>query len=417
MADAVVACTALVAMVGLALGWRHRAAAPLGALAGCAVLAGAGLVGAGDLAEVGRALWRPLVTITAVMTMTACAQHVGLIDRLAAVIEPRTRGPVRRAFRIVFVLAAGTATALSNDAAILLLTPAVIALLKAVYPKRHGKFVVPFAFAVFYAAGVAPLVTSNPMNLVVAEQAGLSFHRYAVVMIPVALVGWGVAYAVLAWWFRAVLADEAPAPGAHPPPPALAPAAWLVLAALAAVLVAYPLVSLASGPLWLVASIGAVACVGAAVAAGARVPRLAADVSWEILPFLAGVAVVAIGLSRAGLIGGLSTVYADAPAPIATVGGLSALGSAVLNNHPMALINLAAVKAAGGSEAVVLAGLVGGDLGPRLLPIGSLAGLLWFGVLRGHGVTVRVREFVSLGVAVTVPSLAASLATLWLITR
>jgi arsenical pump membrane protein len=415
MADAVVACAALAAMVAIALAWRHRAAAPAGAVVGCAVLAAAGLVGASDLVDVGRVLWRPMVTITAVMAMTACAHHVGLIDRLAAVIEPRTRGPVRHAFRVVFALAALTAAALSNDAAILLMTPTVIALLRAVYPKRHPKFVVPFAFAVFYAAGVAPLVTSNPMNLVVAEHAGMSFNRYAVTMIPVAVAGWAVAYGVLAWRFRDVLADESPALGAHPPPPPLAPAAWIVLAALAAVLVAYPLVSLAEGPLWLVASIGALCCVTAAVVAGARVVRLAGHVSWEILPFLAGVAVVALGLSRAGVIGELAALYRDTPAPLATVGGISALGSAALNNHPMALINLAAVEAAGGTDPVVLAGLVGGDLGPRLLPIGSLAGLLWLGVLRAHGVAVRLRDFVTLGVLVTVPSLAISLVTLWLV--
>lgn len=52
----------------------------------------------------------------------------------------------------------------------------------------------------------------------------------------------------------------------------------------------------------------------------------------------------------------------------------------------------------------ILAAL-GCDLGPRLLPIGSLVGLFWTHQLRQKGV---------IGAIVTVPSLLASLAALWL---
>ena len=64
---------------------------------------------------------------------------------------------------------------------------------------------------------------------------------------------------------------------------------------------------------------------------------------------------------------------------------------------------------------LVFAALVGGDLGPRLLPIGSLAGLLWTHQLRRSGVTVPLATFVRVGLLVTVPSLAVSLAVLWLL--
>ena len=91
----------------------------------------------------------------------------------------------------------------------------------------------------------------------------------------------------------------------------------------------------------------------------------------------------------------------------------SALGSAVLNNHPMAVLNVMALKSLGGDvRPEVLAALVGGDLGPRFLPIGSLAGLLWLDALRREGVEVRVREFVRVGALVTIPALAAALAAL-----
>ncbi len=414
--ELVFAVLALAVTVGVALGWSHRAAPAVGGLAGVAVAIASGAVGSAELEATGRVLWRPLVTITSVMAMTAAARELGLFERLAALIEPRTRGPVRHAFRVVFVLSALSSAVLSNDAAVLVLTPAVIALLRTVYPKRHPKFVVAFAFAVFYAAGVAPLVVGNPMNLVVAERAGIGFNVYAVRMIPVAVAGWLTAYLVLARVFREPLADQSPALGAWPELVPVPRAAWLVVLALVAVLVAYPVVSFVDGPLWLVACAGAAACLVAAWSAGVRPSAVAAGVSWEILPFLASVLVVATALEHAGVVDALARAYRETAAPLPTIAGLAALGSALLNNHPMALLSAMAIERAGGGTAEVLASLVGGDLGPRLLPIGSLAGLLWLSTLRRAGVSISFGQFARTGVLVTVPSLAVSVAVLWLVT-
>ena len=65
----------------------------------------------------------------------------------------------------------------------------------------------------------------------------------------------------------------------------------------------------------------------------------------------------------------------------------------------------------------IFAALIGGDLGPRLLPMGSIASLLWYDQLRRHGVVVRVSMFVRVGVWLTVPTLTVSLAVLWLLSR
>ena len=61
-----------------------------------------------------------------------------------------------------------------------------------------------------------------------------------------------------------------------------------------------------------------------------------------------------------------------------------------------------------------LAALVGGDLGPRLLPMGSLAGLLWIEMLHRMGIEIRTPQFIRIGFFVTVPALVTSLVTLWL---
>jgi arsenical pump membrane protein len=290
----------------------------------------------------------------------------------------------------------------------------VIELLRAVYPRRNPKFLLPFAFAAFVAAGVAPLPTGNPMNLVVAYRAGIDVNTYALHMIPVALAGWIVAYAMLAWCYRGALADQAPALGAAPPTAPLTRHAWLVLITTGASIASYPILAALGLPIWPVALPAALICVAAAQHRGVSGRQIADGISWELLPFLFGVLVLATALARAGVTDGLRELYAHTQYPLATVGGVAAAGSALIDNHPMALLHSLALS--GAPDRLVFAALVGGDLGPRLLPIGSLAGLLWTHQLRQKGVVVPLATFVRVGFVVTVPSLAASLIVLWLVT-
>jgi arsenical pump membrane protein len=411
----VAAVAALSATLAISLTWRSAWAPALGALLGVAIALSGGAALVADAEHAARELWRPMIVIVGIMVTASCAAELGLFGHFAEWIEPRTRGPVRHAFRFVFVLAALTAAALSNDAAILMVTPVVIELLRHVYPRRHPKFVVPFAFAVFVAAGVAPLPTGNPMNLVVATRAGIDFNTYALHMIPVAIAGWIVAYLALAWCFRAELADEDPAIGQRPP--SVLPTGWparVVLAAAAGSLIAYPVLAGLGAPLWVVAAPAACVCTAAAASGGVSPRRVLGGVSWELLPFLFGVLVLATALSRAGVTRELAELYASSPAPLPTVGGVAAIGSALVNNHPMALLH--SITLDGAPDRLVYAALVGGDLGPRLLPIGSLAGLLWLHALRRRGIVIPLVQFVRVGVIVTVPSLAVSLAVLWLVT-
>jgi arsenical pump membrane protein len=80
----------------------------------------------------------------------------------------------------------------------------------------------------------------------------------------------------------------------------------------------------------------------------------------------------------------------------------------------MAILNALAIgDLPGARRADYLAALIGGDLGPRLLPTGSLAGLLWLKLLSRAGLNVSVRQFMRVGALVTLPALLVSLLVLY----
>lgn len=390
------------------LGEGLRLSPALAAFLGVALMAVFGVVGLASATSALAELWRPFATIGAIMVMTEVALRIGLLDWWAARIEA---GAVTTAqlFTRVFVLSVAAATCLNNDAAILLLTPLVVRLVRRRFPERPD-LVIPFAFAVFMAAGVAPLPVSNPMNMVVADLAGIGFNAYAVRMIPVAVVGWIAAYAFLRLLFAPLLGGRPETPAAPVGRSSLAQR-WTMLI-LGAVLLSYPVVGQLGGPVWIVAACGAglallVARTGTEAGAVALVRE---GVSWETLAFLLAVLVLATGLMNVGFVAHLTGHYAEAST--ASIGLTSAIGSAALNNHPMAYLNLMALEEAGRGHTEILAALIGGDLGPRLLPMGSLAGLLWLEMLRRQGVKLRLKTFVGVGIAVTAPALILSLAVL-----
>jgi arsenical pump membrane protein len=142
-----------------------------------------------------------------------------------------------------------------------------------------------------------------------------------------------------------------------------------------------------------------------------RLPTLLAETSPGFCLFVLALAVVVAGVTRHGLGHALTHVLPDGTglgALLLTV--LVAAGLAnLVNNLPA---TLALIPLAAGRPALVLAVLLGVNIGPNLTYVGSLATLLWRRLLPAED-KPRAAEFHLLGV-LTVPVLlmAATLA-LW----
>ena len=125
-----------------------------------------------------------------------------------------------------------------------------------------------------------------------------------------------------------------------------------------------------------------------------------------------GLAVVVLAVRRQGLDGAVAALV---PRDTGLVGLLVAAGVAavlanVLNNLPATLVLLPAVAHAPG---LVLAVLVGVNVGPNLTYVGSLATLLGRQILHAHDAAPATGEFLRLGVLTVPPCLLAGVAALW----
>jgi len=414
----VIAYSTLAVTVGLAVSRPRigrgelRITPGVAAVLGVIVLLFTGLLRPEDLLTSARIQWRPLLALTCIMIMTGVVKEVGAFERMALWIEARARTvSTARAFDLIFLAGVLTPSLLNNDAAILLLTPVVVALARRLYPGNR-KVLEAFVFAVFLAPGVAPFIISNPVNMIVAEFGGLHFNSYAAVMAPISAVGALLTFVILRLRYRAALATSVPAPGpVHMP--ARHPAERTALGFLLAVFLSYPIMAAFDGPIWPVAVVGAVGSL--AIVRSYRVApasRIAGHIPFDILAFFWGVFLVVAALRSVGVIDSLAGFYHAYGTPesvhLSMIGVTSAVGSAVIDNHPMAMLNMMALSDHEGSRPL-LAALIGGDIGPRLLPIGSLAGLLWMDLLRRRGIEIGLGKFVRLGTLVLVPTLLVSL--------
>ena len=403
---------------------------PLAAVIGACLALALGLVSPTELAVIFQLLRVPIITLISLMTMTLVAAEAGLFRMLAARVATWATGDARRLFAALFFAGTLTGTFFTNDAAILIFTPLVFDLVEKVEdPSWTVASKIPFYFAVLYIANlVGPLVISNPINIIVASLFDIGFLEYAAWMMVPALVSIVVSFLGLRFFFRQTLPATYRVPTA--PPLRTAPRGFLAVVALVLLGTLLGLFSeqWTGIPAWQVAAVGALTLTGMWWAMErAPLRPILTGIGWDVIVFVLGIFIVATGLRNAGLTDFIGAILIDPAAPNFFTGslvtGFVAAGfSAVMNNHPTASIMALAIQDLGLSPDVskflALSALIGGDLGPKMLPIGSLAALLWFRILRNRGVPISYGLYVKVGIPVTLLAVLLALLTLhleWLI--
>jgi arsenical pump membrane protein len=346
------------------------------------------------------------------MLLAEVARKEGLFDWLAAQAVRHSHGSAKRLFLIVYVVGTIVTILLSNDATAVVLTPAVYAATRAAKVEP-----LPYLFICAFIANAASFVLpiSNPANLVVFGQQMpplADWLRSFALPSAVAIV---VTYLALRLAQRRALDAPVAEAGEFAP---LSRAGKLAASGIAVTAVVLVAASARGMDLGLPTFIAGAAVTTLILVIGRQSPwPVLKDISWSVLPLVAGLFILVEGLNRTGALPALARLLKQAatasPQLTSWVAGIAAaVGSNLMNNLPMGLIAATTRQIAQVPVHVTGAILIGVDLGPNLSVTGSLATILWLIALRREGEHVDALRFLKLGLVVMPPALLLSLLAL-----
>ena len=355
--------------------------------------------------------------LVGMMLLSEIARKEGLFDWLASHAVRAAKGSATRLFLLIYVVGTVVTVFLSNDACAVVLTPAVFAATKAAGVKQPLPYLFICAFIANAASFVLPI--SNPANLVVFAEHMPPLGRWLAMFTLPSVLAIVTTYAVLRITQNASLKSETVATDVETPRLSFGgKIAGLGIVATGAALIAASAAGIELGLPTFVAGV-ATTLVVILINRGGLV-EVSKDVSWSVLPLVAGLFVLVEALEKTGVLQMLADLLKRAaegdPALAAWAGGaVVAFGSNLVNNLPAGLLAGAAVQAAQVPEKVAGAILIGVDLGPNLSVTGSLATILWLTAIRREGQDVSAFAFLKLGLLVMPPALILALAALLLV--
>lgn len=401
---------------GLGIGWS----ASIGALAALV----AGVIDLADIPVVWDIVWNATGTFVAVIIISLLLDKAGFFEWAALHVARWGGGNGKRLFVMLVLLGAAVAALFANDGAALILTPIVIAMLRAL--RFNTRSTLAFVMAAGFIADTAslPLVVSNLVNIVSADYFDIGFARYAAVMVPVNIVSVAATLAALLLFFRKDIPLDYDLAQLKNPQDAIHDrgtfvTGWWVLGLL---LVGFFWLESLGVPISAVAAAGALLLLVVA-ARGHRIAtrEVLRNAPWQVVVFSLGMYLVVYGLRNAGLTDYLTSLlercaeYGVWGAALGT-GVITAVLSSIMNNMPTVLVGALSIDATSTQgmvrEAMIYANVIGSDLGPKITPIGSLATLLWLHVLDSKNIHISWGYYFRVGIVLTLPVLLITLSAL-----
>jgi arsenical pump membrane protein len=335
------------------------------------------------------------------MLLAETARQEKLFDWLAAHATRLAKGSAQRLFLLIYLVGVVVTTFLSNDATAVVLTPAVASAVRAAKVRNPLPYLFICAFIANAASFVLPI--SNPANLVIYG----AYMPPLLVWLPRYLLP--AAVSIIATYFLLLRTQKAALGQTVERDielPALGHGGQVALSGIGVTAVALLVASALDSPLGLPTAItGTLTAVLVLLTARKSPVEIAKNVSWSVLPLVAGLFVVVEALNKTGVTKWLTTLLNAGAVQSATkTAWASGVGVAllcnVMNNLPAGLITGDVLQTAHVSETTKSAMLIGIDLGPNLSVTGSLATILWLVALRRENIEVGAWQFLKLGALV-----------------
>jgi arsenical pump membrane protein len=360
-------------------------------------------------AQAGSALLRGLdvyLFLVGMMALAEFARVEGVFAWLAAAIVRAADGSRTRLLALVYAAGVLTTAFLSNDATIVVLTPAVLVALG-----DTDASPLPYAFACALVANAASAVLpiANPSNLLFygghMPPLATWFGAFGLATLA-ALV---LTYIVLLLVFRRELRVPL---GSRVGPVARPRVAALVMLVVAVLVLVFT--ATRAGALGATAfGLGILAVLVATARERDAARRIAGGVAWPVVLLTMGLFVIVTALEHAGvaaLPGALFAWAAQLAPPLArlAVAGGAAAASNLANNLPVGLELGRFVAAAHPPTSLSAAALIGVNIGPNFSINGSLATVLWLAILQRANVRVSPLRFAAVGALATPLALASA---------
>lgn len=357
----------------------------------------------------------PIKILVLFLSMTVYSlilDRTGFFAYISGVVLKKAGDSQIRIFISVYAVISVLTVFTSNDIVILTFTPFICNFCKAAkidaVPYLIMEFVTANTWSLF-------LLIGNPTNIYISGAFGISFGAYLSYMALPTVAAGLTSLAVMLLLFRKKL--KAPI---HTETEITEindkPLMTVALVHLLACIVLLTVSQYVNAEMWLISLLAALSVLLCSVAVLklrhrtlAPLVSAAKGMPFEVIPFVIGMFVIVMGLDSAGVTSAIASYIGGEGA--FKYGFLSMLSANLLNNIPMSVF-FSKILAVNSSLTAVYATVVGSNIGAFITPVGALAGIMWSNLIKQNNVKMSVAQFVRYGVTVGVPTAAAALAVI-----
>lgn len=394
-----------------------------------------------DLLDISSKVTGAAITIIATIVMAIVLESFGFFSWTAALMLKLSKGSGIRLFWYTLLLCFLMTLFFNNDGSILITTPILILILNNLGLRNRQKIPFLLSGALIATASSAPIGVSNIVNLIALKIIGMDLYLQTEMMFVPGVIG----LLFLAYLLYIVFRKDIPReihhhsyciplqkdrryhPLQNNKEDLFNQQKNLMIKMLVFVFIVRISLFVAS---FIGISVSLVAVLGSIILLIWRWIYLKVNpkdvvkkIPWHILIFAFSMYVIIYGLHNIGLttflIDHLQKLVNDSLLHASlTMGIITSLLSNIFNNHPALMISTLALTEMGLDplimKTVYLANIIGSDIGSLILPIGTLATLIWMHILKMNKIRITWLEYIKVTILVIPPALIFTLFSLYL---